>query len=198
MNRKMTLKLALAFMASGGVAFAQVPTELITFDDINTGGFDNYVAIANGYAGLDWNDFYAENSLGNGYTTGIVSQPNAAFEGFGSVPASFSAPSGTFDLASAYLTAAFQPETVEVQGFDGAALVYDNTYSIIESSPTLIDFNYSGITSVTLFDPALQQGDQVVMDNVQINGSSAPDGGMTVILLGGALTSLGLLRRKLS
>ena len=38
----------------------------------------------------------------------------------------------------------------------------------------------------------------ILLDSVQVTTPNVPDGGMTVALLGGALTALGLLRRKLT
>jgi len=201
----MTIRIALAFMACGAMASAQT----ITFDDLGP----SYAGtqIPNGYAGFDWNNFYDLTGApytGTGYSTGVVSPGNVAFNDFGN-PASFS--SGTeFNLTSAYVTSAFLgSENVEVEGFNGATKIYDTTYTVTDTGPTLLDFNYNDITSVT-FVPSGGggSGEQLVFDNVTIDGAAAPggnpivssavvDGGTTSLLLGGGLLGLGFLGKKL-
>ena len=77
------------------------------------------------------------------FFTGMVSQPNLALNRSGN-PAMISG--GPFNLDSAYLTAAFYIGLqVEVQGFVGGTLTYDNTYTVNATSATLINFNYLGV-----------------------------------------------------
>ena len=191
MNLKSTLKLAAIFLASGGIASAQ---QVITFDDLGS----NEAQIPTGYDGFNWSSsFYYLNSgsFPDGYHTGVVSQPNVAFNAFGD---SVSFSSGTaFDLTSAYITSAFfASQAVEVQGFNGATEVYDQTYNVTDTGPTLISFGYNDITSVNFVGSG--QGTQIVFDNISINGGTVPDGGTTSLLLGGTFFVVGLLRRKLA
>jgi hypothetical protein len=59
------------------------------------------------------------------------------------------APRSTFNLNSAYLTAGFNDGlTVEVWGYVGSTLTYDNKYTVSTYGPTLVNFNYIGVTSV--------------------------------------------------
>ena len=77
----------------------------------------------------------------------MISAPNVAYNGDGT-PAAISA-SAPFALLSAYLTAAWKDDLrVELKGYNGAALIYDNTYTLSATDPTLITFNYVGVTSV--------------------------------------------------
>jgi hypothetical protein len=125
------------------MAIAQ--TEVITFDDLGAGGF-----IPNGYAGLQWQNFRYLDGVHypypSGYQNAVVS-PNYVTDNWGGFPAMFSGP--TFNLNSAYLTAAFiDGLQVEVQGFVGTTLTYDNTYTVNTTGPTLINFNYLGVDKV--------------------------------------------------
>ena len=204
MNHKIASKLALALMASASIAFANVPSELITLDDL---GYPTLAPISDGYAGLDWNNmyvisgsYYSSYFPGSSLQNAIVSPPNAGFNGYGA-PAGFSSGS-TFDLDSAYLTAAYLPDVVDVQGWDGATLEYNNLYTISPTAPTFINFDNDGITSVDFSDTVL--GYPIAWDNISINGGAVPQGGATVpdcgttsMMLGGALMGLGLLRKKL-
>ena len=120
---------------------------LITFDDLTGTG----LAVPEGYNNLTWNNFYYLNpaTVGgpSGYTAGLISAPNVAYNGDGTTAAiSASAP---FALVSAYLTAAWKDNLrVELKGYNGARLIYDNTYTLSATDPTLITFNYVGVTSV--------------------------------------------------
>jgi hypothetical protein len=164
---------------------------LITFDDINTGG--SYVAVPNGYQGFNWSDIYAEDgaALGIGYANGVVSTPNAGFNGFGT-PGSFSAVSGTFIFNSAYFTGAFGAENVNVSDNLGDSA----TFSVNETTPTLETFNWAGVTTITV--AAVPDGEftQVVFDNLTVNGSVVPEPatwGLMLVGFGG-VGALGALR----
>lgn len=197
MNLKIVLKVALTLMVSSTLASAQV----ITFDDLpeSTG-----TQIGNGYQGLDWNNFYYLSGPldpDSGYQNGTVSSPNVGYNGFGD-PASFTSAT-PFTLTSADITAAWNNGlNVEVIGYNGATELYDNNYTVNTTGPTDIAFDYSGITEVEFITsggtPAglSGSGEHMAIDNIVLNG--VPDAGATSVLLGGAVTILGLLRRKLS
>src|SRR5450759_2874870 len=101
-------------------------TTLITFDDLS-----GSLAVPVGYNGLTWNNFYCLDGVnysgaGSGYNAGVVSPSNVAYNGYGN-PASISS-AGSFNLLSAYLTAAWTSNLhVEVMGYAGDTLNYDNT-----------------------------------------------------------------------
>jgi hypothetical protein len=168
----------------------------IGFDDlappIGSGG----IPIPNLYAGLQWNNFNVLNTTDpvynpSGYLNGLISPRNVAYNAGGS-PALFSS-GGTFDLNSAYLTGAWNDGlNVEVQGFIGATLAYDHTYVIDSTAPTLIHFNYLGVTSVTFISsggiphPGYHgAGTHFAMDDLTLNVVPEPSAAL-LLLLGGA------------
>ena len=54
-----------------------------------------------------------------------------------------------FNLFSAYLTAAWNDNLqLEAKGYTNGVLIYDNTYTLSATNPTLINFNYLGVTEV--------------------------------------------------
>ncbi|MGA2543103.1 MAG: hypothetical protein ABSG78_16255, partial [Verrucomicrobiota bacterium] len=138
-------------------------TNLVTFDDL-----PDQTSIPNGYAQLNWSGFEVITAIGDGYTSGLISPPNVAFNPYG-YDASISS-SIPFNLISAYLTAAVVPTMeVQVEGWVGTALVYDQTYGLSESSPTLVNLNYAGVTQVTFIG---MDGSPFVMDNLTVSSPS--------------------------
>ena len=65
------------------------------------------------------------------------------------VPARIYDLDGSFDLNSAWLTALGTNAEVQVQGYAGTTLLYDNTYTMSAGTPTLIQFDYLGVDRVT-------------------------------------------------
>ncbi|MGD0412956.1 MAG: choice-of-anchor tandem repeat GloVer-containing protein, partial [Verrucomicrobiota bacterium] len=147
---------------------------LITFDDLPGAGS----AVPMGYHNLTWSNFYYLNApaygVPSGYIAGMISPSNVAYNGSGT-PAAMSAP-GPFDLLSAYLTAAWNDNLrVEVQGYTGPALSYDNIYTLSATTPTLIPFNYVGVTEVQFISSGGTQhpgysenGLEFVLDNMTV------------------------------
>ncbi len=185
-----------ALVASIGTSFAQ--TEILTFDDLSWSGYV-YEQIPNGYGGLQWNNFFVLNtaqelsSFGrNGEVNGVVSPPNVAFNGGGA--AAFIS-DGSFNLNSAYLMAAWNDGLqVEVQGFVGDTLTFDNTYTVGTQGSTLINFNYVGVDEVNFISSGgvphgfgFGAGTQFGMDNLSITLVPEPSTfalvGLTVIFL---------------
>lgn len=178
---KRPLPLSCLGIAILGLAVDGQAQELITFDDLPGNG-----AISNGYAGLDWDNFYNMDVTsappGSGYYCSAVSPPIVAFNAYGA-PASIISPNGQIDLDSAYLTAAlddYPSLTVAVQGFLGSTMLYNSYYTIHDNGPILIDFNYDGIDSATFTTfPSVQ----FAMDNVTI---TVPEPGTWAAMLMGA------------
>jgi hypothetical protein len=147
---------------------------LLTFDDLSPGR--DWALIQNGYGGLKWNYFGVFSGelrpLTEGYRTGMVSPTNVAFNLYGE-PASIACPN-SFDLHSAYLTAAFiTGMQIRVQGFLGSNLIYDHSYVVNNGAPTFIDFNYVGVDHVTFTS---FPESPFVMDNVAVSVNSDGDG----------------------
>lgn len=172
--------IAMMFVAFG--VFAQVghaQNELLTFDNLPpaTG------SIPNGYGGLQWTNFNYIDAVDTGvFGYGLVSSNNVVFNSDGN-PAQINDGDGTFNLNSAYLTGGWNDGLqVEVQGFVGGALAYDNTYVVNTTGPTLINFDYLGVNEVNFIssggthNPYLAGvGYQFVMDNLDVTLAPEPN-----------------------
>jgi hypothetical protein len=123
---------------------------VVTFDDISNVG--NSAVITNGYQGLNWTNFWVLNAFTqtstyglSGYYYGMVTASNVAYDGFGN-PAEIDSPGTNFDFLGAHFTGAWNSNlNIEVQGFRGTNLVYDETKVVSATSPTLCTFDYLDI-----------------------------------------------------
>jgi hypothetical protein len=146
----------------------------ITFDDLP----GQQVPVPAGYHVLNWVnfDYLNGNTYGlnpSGYQTGIVSG-NDVIYGIGGETATISA--GMFDLISAYATAAWNDNLQLVaKGYINGTLVYNQTYTLNATSPTLLNFNFYGVNEVDFTssggthhagDPGA--GTEFVLDNVNV------------------------------
>ena len=167
----------------------------ITFDDIATNSSSDYFAtIPNGYSALNWTNFDVFNpsayptlpGAGSGYVgylNNVVSPPNVALDldnipnGNGS--ASFISPAGSFILNSFYLGSAFRDGLqVAVTGRSNGAPVFNTSFTVNTTGPTLETLNWSGINEVDFSSsggaprPGYGNGGNFVLDNLTINGST--------------------------
>jgi hypothetical protein len=157
------------FTMSATVVHAQ-----ITFDNLpnSTGG----TPVPNGYSGLQWDNFYVVNGENNqynpsGYQAGVVSRNNDVFNGFGETAEAY-VNSGSFTPVYAYMTAAWNDNLqVEVTGYLRGKKVFDHTYTLSATRPTLcvfavtvdtLDFNSSGGTPHAGYSGG---GEHFAMDN---------------------------------
>jgi hypothetical protein len=157
--KKWMLISTMLMLGVGSVTWLDAKT--LTFDDFPASG--DYALVENGYEGLQWYYFgvVCGPCLTDGYVTGTVSPPNVAFNLYGN-PASIGC-GDPFDLNSAWLTATFSDGMpVEVVGWVGTNAVYDNVYTLHKAYPTLINFNYLGVTRVDFNTGAF------VMDNLNV------------------------------
>jgi hypothetical protein len=202
------------YSAVAAIAVTAIPALATTI------GFDDLPSdqpIANGYNGLNWNNFYVYDAVNDpdslspsGYNVAVISPNNVAFNGFGTT-AVFS--NSLFDLNSAYLTAVWRDNLqVEVIGSLLSVPVYDNIYTLSATSPTLINFNYLGIDTVqfSIFSGGTHHqgynafdGTQFAIDNLVINmpppnGHGVPDPGSTAVFLILAFCGFGFLRPELT
>jgi len=171
---------------------------LVTFDDLSPGsGSGSFINIPNGYENLQWLGFGVVNGSlitpVSGYNNGIVSPNNVAFNDDQFDRAASLSSSGTFNLNSAYLTSAFSDGMqIEVQGFVGTDRAYDQIYTLNETGPALINFNFAGTNQAT-FSPV--DGTSIfVMDNLTVSAAPEPDAS-TMALLGLAVSVLGKVGR---
>jgi len=195
------LCICIAFLGATAVGNAAT---LLTFDGLSAGGpLDIYPPVVpNGYGGLNWANFAVENGLefgatpGDGYYYGVVSSPNVAFNDYGN-PASIAVSSGLFDLDSAYLTSALNSVptlSIQVQGFVGATMLYNNTYTVINSGPTLINFDYVGVDRVK-FIAGGGSASWFVMDNLTVTAPEPSTYALMSIAM--VLVGFSVRRRKI-
>lgn len=123
---------------------------LINFDDVITSSDAN---VPSGYNNYTWNNFGIVNGnsiLNTGYSIGIVSQANVAFNSDGT-PAYISK-SNLFNLTSGYFTAAWSDGLqLTVTGFSdelGTIQKYSSVYTLQTTAQSKIVFNWTEIRRV--------------------------------------------------
>ena len=148
--------------------------EMITFDNLTGTG----QPVPASYDSLTWSNFYYVDALTfgepSGFAAGMVSPPNVAYNDNGT-PAAISS-AVPFDLLSAYLTSVWNDGLrVELRGYNGASLIYDNTYTLGVAAHTLVLPDYLGVTSVQFLSSGgsahpgyLGSGGNFAMDNVNV------------------------------
>lgn len=191
-----------------GLLLSAVPTwcTTITFDDLNP-PHNGSTFVANGYQGLDWDNFGVVNGCdrfpASGYCAGTVSAPNVAFNGL-EFPASFSS-SSTFTFNSAYIAAAWNDGlTVIVQGYLNGVLADTMTIFPSATAATLYSFNWTDINKVrfassggTIHQGYSGFGAQFSMDNLSYTFTSqTPEPGTLSLLAMGLLGVVSRRRRK--
>jgi subtilase family serine protease len=174
-----------SMISTGAVLSVYVagPTFQITSDDISTptvSGEFHTGSIPPGYDALNWSNYYVVNGVlatNTGYHAGVVSPSNVVYNGDGN--AAYIYNNATFNFISAYLTAAWNDNLqVEVLGYLGTetAPAYSNTYTLSATAPTLINFNYLGLSEVyfvssggTLHTGYNGSGTEFAMDNMTVS-----------------------------
>jgi len=189
------------FVSAAFTQMCNAQTEILTFDDLPS--IYGTAQIPNGYGGLQWQNFWYLNAVtywGNpsGYSNGLVSADNVAFNANGD-PAQIGG--GLFDLNSAYLTGAWNDGLqLEVQGFIGSTLIYDNTYTVNTAGPTLINLNYLGIDEANFISfggthnsSFAVGGEQFAVDNLNVTLVPEPT---SMWLLAAGILGMILLRHR--
>jgi hypothetical protein len=168
------------FAVAGLVASTQAT--IITFDDL--GDTPTGLYIPDGYSGLNWADMWELDGetinayygiSASGYANGVVSPNNVAYNYNGyNASASSATP---FNLVSGYFTGAFNNNlNLQVLGYNGATLLYNQTYIVNVTGPSYVLLNMNNITKVTFsssggYNAGLSYGSgtQFVLDNLTIN-----------------------------
>jgi hypothetical protein len=182
---------------------------VITFDDIplNTGTSE---FLANNYQGLMWSGFAIGNGIlspsvapfhiTNGYYYGVVSSSNVAVVAFAG-SSEIDSPGTNFNFLSAYFTGGWNSNlNIEVQGFNGANLLYDTTVVASATNPTLFTFNYSDINRLSFtgsgglsaFDGIVDAG--FAMDNFTFE--FVPEPSPLLLTAAGLLALRAFVRRR--
>jgi hypothetical protein len=191
-----TLLLALGTLALPAHA---APAD-VQFDDVALQP-GQYRAISNGYADLDWDNFYVYNTSADdvknsGFGHGTSSGSNAAFNG-GGKNAGFSRGSA-FNLLSVNLTKAWQANVVHFDGYVGDILSYQLDVELNTAAPAAVVFNWAGVNKV-VFNSGNAQYQQLVFDDLRIDLAApplpVPEPEAYAMMLAG-LGLLGLLARR--
>ncbi|MCQ8104380.1 VPLPA-CTERM sorting domain-containing protein [Methylomonas sp. SURF-2] len=155
---------------------------VLSFDDVTD---EAETAIADGYAGLNWSNFWVQNpelsqvaDFDSGFYNGVVSGAYSAFNGAGAGAAIASAT--PFDFASAYFASASRwGLEITLTGFrngvqqGGSQLIVVNT-----DAARFFSFDFSGIDSLQFVadggEEYLGSSYHFTMDNAAINTSAVP------------------------
>jgi hypothetical protein len=178
---------------------------LVTFDDLQETGSGSYLTAP--YQGLVWSNFAAYNAIlspsvfgTNGYYYGVVSLSNAAVNGIGN-PAEINSMGTNFNFLSIYFTGTYNSNlSIEVKGFNGGNLLYDQTVVASATNPTLFTFNYLNVDRLYFSDfggqPAFgtPSAPQFVMDNFTFE--FVPEPSSLLLTFGGVLTLWAFLKRR--
>jgi hypothetical protein len=190
------LCIVLAFL---GATATGARAALLTFEDVGraVSPYDGSPIVPNGYGGLQWLGFgllAGAQYPASGYYSGMVSPMNVAFNFDQFDRRAYISSSTPFNFDSAYLTAAFSAGfQVEVQGFVGTLMTYDQTYTVNRSGPVICNFDFIGINGVR-FIPLVS--DIFVMDNVTINVVPEPSTN-ALILVAAALGGFAVQRKQI-
>jgi hypothetical protein len=194
---------------------------IVTFDDIPTGlqtftmgdgtvfTIVPHVALTNGYQELNWLNLSAVNAplltsrFGpNGDLFGMVSISNVVGNSDGA-PSEISSPNTNFNFLSTYLTGRWNSNlNIQVQGFKGGSLLYDQIVVASATSSTLYTFNYLNIDQLrfTPFGgqnagfPSGGSGAYLAMDNFSFE--FVPEPSAFLLTTAGALLLIAGFKRK--
>ncbi|NML92834.1 hypothetical protein HHL27_03990 [Novosphingobium sp. TW-4] len=187
----------MAAMAIGTTAHAAEPVQVPDFDTVSSGGY--YAQIPNGYNGVDWDNFYALDAVNygtqgtNGYTNGLVSGRNVAFNAFGN-PAAIHAGGSSFTLKDGYFTAAWNNGlTIDVVGKVNGTDTYYKSFVVDTLSPLHVIFDWAGLSDAVFTSSGgvsagyFGSGNHFALDNVsfgapEINGGTLPLALMLLVL----------------
>ncbi len=163
--------------------------------------------VPSSYQGLSWSNWAVVNAIlrsnifgyANGDNYGMVSASNVAFNAFGN-PAEINSATD-FDFLSAYLTGTWVSNlNIDVEGFNGTNLVYDQTVVASATNATLFTFDYMDIDRLYFVsfggEPAFgdNNGDNFVMDNLTFEFIPEPSSLLLTAL--GGVSLIAFLKRK--
>lgn len=177
-------------------------SELITFDDVAWGPYDEYVEIpdllhwiGDGYHGFDWDQFGVCNGrnyvpAGTGYENGIVSGDWVGYNLWSNVA---TINGKLFNFESAYLTSAWGDGlSVNIKGLKEGIEIYNQTVVVNSDAPSYFEFNFTGIDQL-IFSSDLH----FVIDNFSYSNVAEPPMIFSILLgLSGFLSMFGFSKRK--
>ena len=128
------------------------PPATLDFDDLTAGSGGS--SMPSSYGGLNWSNFEVFNpstySYLSGYQNAVVSSSNVIFNSSGN-PADITIASGTFNLVSLYVGAAwFDGLNVQFTGYNGSTQTYSQTVVANTQGPTYVLLNFNNVTRVNV------------------------------------------------
>ncbi len=192
--KKMVALLVAVLMMFGMAGNANA--NILTFDDISGQEIDTGLKLVpNGYGNLNWDSVGAANPAvaadmaGTGYSRGIVSGEWVAYNTWDSVTST----TGAFDFTGAYFTSAWDTENkIEATGYRAGEVVYSNSWTINDQTPTWIKADFKNIDELTLNST----GDMFAMDNFTYAPAPVPEPSTYVLMGIGGLLLVSLLKKS--
>ena len=184
------LFLALASLASTAGA------TVIGFDDIKYVNGDP-AAVANGYEGFDWNNFWSSRATYDWtYGVGLVSGGNIGFMISAGNVTSFSS-AAPFTFNGVNLAKMYYDGLTHFEGYAGNTLVYSKDVFSTHKAAAFASFDWTGLTRVEI---SVRDGSERVMfDNLTVNEQVAnvPEpASISLVLAGLGLAGMAGKRRK--
>ena len=180
----------------------------LTFDDLVDTHAGGGTLITNRYQSLIWSNFAvgnavletANNGL-SGYYYGMLTASNVALNAHGN-PAEIDGTGTNFNFFSVYLTGAWNSNlNIEVQGFRGGNLLYDQTVVASATNPALFTFNYLDVDRLYFNSFGGQNagfpsglGENFAMDNLTFD--FVPEPSSLLLTFAGALLLWPLVKRR--
>jgi hypothetical protein len=134
--------------------------------------------VPDGYGGVHWHNIGGHPDYVGGYHTGIVSGSWTAFNFWGT-PGAIS--QMEFNLYDGYFTGAWRDDmTLQVLGYKEGVQLYDTSWIVDSTGPTLLSLNYIGVdlvrfvTSGGLNAVGGGDGTYFVVDNLRLEVTQTP------------------------
>lgn len=199
---KTLLLLAVSVMALFSIA-GPASGAVLTFEGLSTEGIYNSALVPQGYGGLDWSKICVMNSTEadlSGFTNGVVSADNVAFNSFGR-PAEISSTT-PFNFEGVYLTGLWNNNLkIDVTGYRGTQKVYASTVVVDVYTPRWFEFDYLEIDRLVFKSyggaPAYGgRGNNFVMDDFTFSRTLPTPEPSTFVLLGLGLAGIAVLKKR--
>ncbi len=143
----------LALIAVLGWSAIAAQAAVIDFDTVTTDNSYYTGWIPNGYAGFNWDNFAALDTVNyvynpSGYQTALSSGDKVAFDGYGG-GSSFYVSTGEFNLLGMQAAAAWNDGLeLNIIGYLGATEKYNRTFTLTTTTRSSLDLNFMGIDRV--------------------------------------------------
>lgn len=177
------------FFAAAGtlLACANAHAVVLDFEDLSGDG-----GLPSNYAGLTWVNWnYYDGSQPPYYASSGFQR---IYNTYGSVPSlQFGA-----DVTFEGLWMAGYSWGQYVEGYNNGVKIYESAHIANDPSSTFgvyFSLGWAGVDEIRVQSP---EGNHYIVDDVEYNTASVPDGGLTLGLLGGAMVGLSALRRRVS